>query len=98
MRLQFRFKAVQVVIEATDIKDAMRQLSDVAEVFSHNTCGACGSEDVFTSVKTPQGYEYFEMRCNACGATLAFGQVKDKERLFAKGGWEKYQRDPPDPW
>ena len=90
MRLQFRFKMVQVVIDATDIKDAMRQLSDVAEVFSYETCGICSSDAIYPNVRrTKEGYEYFEMFCHACKARKSFGQIQGKQQLFAKGGWEK---------
>ncbi len=44
----------------------------------------------------PQSYTYYALLCQACGASLSFGQTREGERLFPKRdkgtrGWEIYQ-------
>lgn len=51
-------------------------------------CGNCGAEDLFLSYRNPQGYDYFGIKCKACGYELKFGISKERPgELFTKD-WE----------
>lgn len=90
--------------EAATPKDAFKSLARAEEVFGHEMCGACKGTDLAFVTRKVEKYEYFEMRCKKCSATLSFGQHQDGEgSLFPRrkdpdsgewlpnGGWVKYQ-------
>lgn len=65
-----------------------RELASFQEVFEEEACGKCQSSDIRFAVRSVQDgkktHEYYEMRCNACGARLAFGRHQDSPTLFPK--------------
>ena len=89
-------------VDSESAKEAVRELSEYAEVFSETKCGECGSQDVRPTFRQAKGYDFYEMTCLACGAKLGFGQTKDGNRLFpkrkdqdggpiGKDGWHRYE-------
>ena len=40
-------------------------------------CGLCGSEDVYLFHKSPQGNDYYGVKCGGCGAEQNFHQRKE---------------------
>jgi hypothetical protein len=93
---------VVITIECQGVKEAIKSLSDYAEVFGETTCGMCKSEHVVPSHRFTKGYDFYEMVCISCGAKLSFGQTKEGDRLFPKrsdrdgneigtNGWHQYQ-------
>ena len=90
-------------VEVGSVKDALKELSDYAEVFSETTCGSCGSQEVRPLVRTARGYEFYEVACLACNAKLSFGQTREGDKLFpkrrdqngdeiGKNGWHQYEK------
>jgi translation initiation factor 2 beta subunit (eIF-2beta)/eIF-5 len=88
-------------ISAEGQKELFKDLSTVQEIFGENSCGMCGSTDIKYVVRTVDGNDYFELRCNKCGAILSFGQHKKGGTIFPKRkdadgkwlpdrGWHKY--------
>jgi hypothetical protein len=78
---------IVVKVEASNIKDLIKQISPVAEILdADNACGKCGSEAIYPRCRTVGKFDYFELKCgNAkCGAALSFGQLKEGGGLFAK--------------
>ena len=95
------------MLEVSNQKDLIRTVSSLEEVLGNTTCGKCKSEDTrFVTRKTGEGkktYEFFEVKCNACGSRLSFGCHQEGETLFPKrrdedgnwlpdSGWVKYQK------
>lgn len=90
--------------EATSIKDLFRKSSEVNEVLAEPCCGMCKSESIVPRYRKVDTYEYFELLCKSCGATLKFGQTKADQKLFPHRkddegnwdnqhkGWKKYQK------
>ena len=71
-------------ISAEGQKELFKDLSTVQEIFGENNCGMCGSTDIKYVVRTVDGNDYFELRCNKCGAILSFGQHKKGGTIFPK--------------
>ena len=102
-KVRIQVGRVWLEVDSTSVKDAIRDLSDYADVFSHTSCGACQSQEVRPTHRQAQGYDFYEMTCLACGARLSFGQLRDGDGLFPKrkdkegnwlsgNGWVKYQQ------
>lgn len=97
---------LEVEVPCEDLKELFAHVGPLQEVLDRmGSCGmsGCGSNDIRFSYRTPQGYEYYELRCGSCGATFKFGQRQDGSGLFPKlkdqngqdlpnGGWSVYQR------
>ena len=98
-----RNKRLNVEIDSDSAKDAFKKLSEFQEVFDESNCGQCNNDDLQFIVRTVEGNDYYELKCKACGAKLAFGQHKSGGTLFPKRkledgtfdyknkGWHKWQ-------
>jgi len=91
MKARMVFGSVQIEAEG-DTKSCFAELASAAEVFGQSTCGACGSELVAPVMREVDGNTYYEMRCQSCGSTLAFGQRKQGGALFPR------RKDKNDTW
>jgi len=92
-----------VEVDAVSAKDAIKAISPYYEVFGERQCGQCGSDDIGVNHRNTKGYDYYALKCYACGAQLDFGQHQEGETLFpkrklpsgewdsAKRGWYKWQ-------
>lgn len=91
-------------IEVKDEKDAIAKIGELQNVFTHTTCGVCGSTETRYVHTQNDGYNFYEIRCTAkgCYARLKFGQKKEGGTLFPKlkdedgsykpnGGWERWE-------
>jgi hypothetical protein len=83
MNASMIFGGVTVSAEG-DAKEVFGELAGAAEVFGQNACGACGSELTVPVVREVEGNTYYEMRCQSCGACLAFGQRRQDGKLFPR--------------
>ena len=83
MKAKMIFGVVHVEAEG-DAKEVFKELSSAAEVFGQDTCGACGSKNVTPVCREVEGNTYYEMRCNACGCALGYGQRKADGVLFPR--------------
>jgi hypothetical protein len=101
-RIRYPVGRAWIEVEANSVKDAIRDLSEYAEVLGECQCGQCGSDRVQPTHRLAKGYDFFEMVCLACGAQLSFGQTREGGRLFpkrkdkdgcelGKNGWHHYQ-------
>jgi hypothetical protein len=91
-------------LEVKDDKDAIKKIGELQNVFTHTTCGCCGSTETRYVHSENDGYNFYEIRCVAkgCYARLKFGQKKEGGTLFPKlkdedgnykphDGWEKWE-------
>ncbi len=95
-----------VEIESDKVKDVFKQLAEFQEIFDEEKCGSCKSENIKFQVRNVEGNDFFEMKCDDCGAKLAFGQYKTGGGLFPKRkkedgtydrvtrGWRKWVPEP----
>ena len=96
MKLEFKVNdQITLFVEGANQASLFEELAEMSAIFcAQRECGCCKSPYTF-SVKRPQGYVYYELKCtNAdCGAVFQFGQLKDVEGgLFPKykgkdGNW-----------
>lgn len=92
MKLKYQVSekfAIEHTVE--DSKGAFQFLSECATMFGVTECGNCGSHNLEHVYRTPQGYEYFSIKCKDCKHELKFGQQKEGGNLFPKGWEEPYQ-------
>jgi len=93
---------MKVIYKANDKLQFELEGSGQKEIFSEEKCGLCGSTSLRFIVRNVEGNDYYELRCNDCGAVLAFGQHKKGGTLFPKRkdddgnylpnkGWHKWQ-------
>lgn len=78
---------VNFKVQVPDLNLAFQFLSQSDVMFGVKECGNCASPDLEYKYTTPQGYEYYSIRCRGCRHELKFGQRKEDHTLFAKG-WE----------
>ena len=101
-KLRVQVGKTWVEVDCVSVKDGIQELSQYMEVFVEGMCGVCQSTDVIPNHRTAKGYDFYEMKCLGCGATLSFGQTKEGGRLFprrrdqegnelGKQGWHQYQ-------
>ena len=85
-------------------KEIFKELAVIEEIFSENTCGLCNKNNIRHIVRNVDDNNYYELRCNDCGAILAYGQHKKGGTLFPKRkdddgnylpnrGWHKWSKD-----
>jgi hypothetical protein len=65
-------------------KDIFEKLSSVQEVFGESACGKCAGTDLRFQVREVDSNKFYEIKCNKCGAVLAFGAHKKGDTLFPK--------------
>lgn len=82
--------------DVADTKKAFAFLAVAQEIFGVKKCGNCGSPNVRLLYRTPQGYEFYSVKCDDCGHELKFGQQKETGRLFPKGWEPPYEGDEDD--
>lgn len=93
-----------IEVDAVSVKEAIKGISEYAEVFGETVCGLCKSQSVAPVHRNAQGYDFYEMACLSCGAKLSYGQAKEGGRLFPKRadqdgneigtrGWHHYKRE-----
>lgn len=89
-------------LEGSGQKEIFKELAVVQEIFSEDCCGACNKNRLKFVVRNVDSNDYYELRCNDCGAVLSFGQHKKGGTLFPKRkdennnwlpnkGWYKWQ-------
>jgi hypothetical protein len=71
-------------LEGAGQKELFKELASIQEIFGEESCGLCGSKNLRFVVRNVEGNDYFELRCNDCGAILAFGQHKKGGTLFPR--------------
>ena len=71
-------------IEGSTQKELFKGLAEAQEIFQHEPCGMCKSNNVKFAVRTIDSNDFFELKCNDCGAALSFGQHKSGSSLFPK--------------
>jgi len=81
-----------IEVEGETQKDLFHELASAHEVFGEKQCGLCSSTNVRpvwrtvskTTGKKVESFDYAEVRCDDCGAKLAFGMMMEGGRLFPK--------------
>ena len=105
MKLRYRVgDKLEFEIEASGQKEVFKELALIQEIFGEESCGMCDSSSIKFLVRSVEGNDYYELRCNGCGAILSFGQHKKGGTLFPKRkddnnnylpnkGWHKWVKD-----
>jgi hypothetical protein len=98
---------LQFEAEADSQLGLFKALADIdktyQEVFGEKQCGCCQSNNIFfnernvekedAKTKKVKKYQYFEMKCRDCWATLSFGQHQEGDTLFPKRKLENGEFD-----
>ena len=86
MKLNYTTKNNRLIvqIEAGEVKEAFKQLSEIQEVFDEPFCGSCNSANIKYQVRNVDGNEFYEIKCLDCLSRLSFGQHKKGGTLFPK--------------
>jgi hypothetical protein len=99
---------LQFELEGAGQKEVFKELATIQEIFSEDKCGLCNKTSIKYTCRNVEGNDYYELRCNDCGAVLSFGQHKKGGTLFPKRkdddgtylpnkGWHKWTgKDPKD--
>ena len=83
---------LSVEFDADSQTDAFASFAQIQEVFEESPCGKCGSEHLRFVVRTVDENQFYEIRCQDCGARLEFGVMKKGGRLYPRrkdkeGNW-----------
>ena len=101
MKVVYTTNTLKVEFDGESVKDIWNQLAVFQEVFGEDTCGKCGSSNLRFVVRENDGNQYYELRCNDCGAKLSFGVNRTGGGLFPRRksadgewlpdrGWQKW--------
>ena len=91
-------------VEGSGQKEIFKELAMIQEVFGEKACGLCKTSDLKFVCRTVEGNDYYELKCNSCGALLSFGKHKKGGTLFQKRrdennewlpnyGWYKWKKE-----
>lgn len=75
---------LQFELEGSGQKEVFKELATIQEIFSEDKCGQCNKNSIKYIVRNVDGNDYYELKCNDCGAVLSFGQHKKGGTLFPK--------------
>ena len=75
---------LQFELEGTGQKEVFKELATIQEIFSEDKCGLCNKNSIKYVCRNVEGNDYYELKCNDCGAVLSFGQHKKGGTLFPK--------------
>ena len=107
LKILYRSGPLEITVEGGNSKELFKSLASAEEIFAADRqCGLCGGEDLRHRVRQTTDYEFFELVCFACSATLAYGQRKSDGQLFPRrkgedakplpnNGWAKWSKEPP---
>lgn len=86
MKAQFKVSPTLLIeVEAPDQKGLFKELAKANEVFGEKQCGKCKKTNIMFVCRNVDGNDFFEYKCNDCGAKLSMGQSKQKPgELFPK--------------
>ena len=77
MKVKYRVgDKLEFELEGSGQKEIFKELAIIQEIFAEEKCGLCGKNNLRFVVRTVDSNDYYELRCNDCGAVLAFGQHK----------------------
>ena len=105
MKLKYKVgEKLEFELEGAGQKEVFKELALIQEIFGEEKCGVCGSLNFRFIVRNVDSNEYYELRCQDCGAVLAFGQHKKGGTLFPNRkdeegtylpnkGWYKWTKD-----
>lgn len=82
---------INVTIRADKQKEAVEAAAFFGDLPTQ--CGKCGCANLTFTVRRPETYVYYGLKCKDCLAEFQFGQYKDQSGLFPKfsEGWKTYQ-------
>jgi hypothetical protein len=75
---------LQFELEGAGQKEVFKELATIQEIFSEDKCGLCNKTSIKYACRNVEGNDYYELKCNDCGAVLSFGQHKKGGTLFPK--------------
>lgn len=85
MKANYRVnEKLEFEVEAGGQKEMFKELATLQEIFGEEDCQLCHKKNIKFVVRTVEDNDYFELRCNDCGAILSFGQHKKGGTLFPK--------------
>ena len=99
MKIQYTTKnqRLNVQIESDSVKEVFKELAKFQEIFDEENCQLCKNDNLQFIVRTVEGNDYYELKCNDCFGKLSFGQHKTGNTLFpkrkvedSKYGWHKW--------
>lgn len=106
MEVQLKTRSGRLLfkVEGSSTKELFAQIAAIQDVFDIETvCGCCGKDNIRYRHRMFDDNEFFELVCDDCRGTLAFGQRKGKDgqlfprrkdkndRWLDKNGWSVYK-------
>lgn len=85
--MKARYKAndkLEFELEGAGQKELFKELATIQEIFGEEKCGHCGKPNIRYLVRNVEDNNYYELKCQDCGAVLSFGQHKKGGTLFPK--------------
>ena len=83
-RVKAMIGSTVVEVEGTGVKEIIEALTPFYDVFGERECGKCGSQELAVNHRKAQSYDYYSLKCLACGCQLDFGQHQEGGTLFPK--------------
>lgn len=105
MKITYKSKNGRLSVELEGKqKDVFQDVSSFQEIFEHDQCGSCGTDNIRFVVRNVDDNDFYEIQCQdrSCRARLALGQHKgEKGTLFPRlkspegdwlenNGWTKW--------
>ena len=81
---------VSFEIEGDNEADIFKGIARVQEVFSHDSCGACGKHNTkFVCRLDSDENDWLEVVCQDCGSKVIFGRTKKGGQIYPKIKWDQ---------
>lgn len=76
---------LMIKVEAQNQKQLFKALAETQDIFEADSqCGCCNSLKIRFSVRTIDGNEFYELRCEECKAQLSYNQHRNNTTLYLK--------------
>ena len=93
---------LEITVEGGTPKELFKSLASAEEIFAADRhCGLCEGEELRHRFRQAGEFEFLELLCASCGATLALGQRKDgglfpvrrgeDRKPLPHNGWSKWE-------
>jgi len=77
-------------VEAEEEDSLFKQVARVQEIFHHESCGKCNSNNVKFVCRRDSGEnDWLEITCRDCRAKLVFGRTKKGGQIYPKIRWDQ---------
>ncbi len=78
------YNGLSIEIDGANLQEIIQAVTSVENAIGFEPCGKCKSGNVFPNHRKVEADDFYELKCNSCGAVLQLGQHKSDSTLYKK--------------